>query len=267
MSGPPACSQQRNHAARPAQRPATAPPPSRVHPRYAGVVDPGENHMANLADDYGTDVEIYVKALTTTIHADTPAGAPTALHVLLEQLGLERHEHATGGPVYIWHTVPEHLGADEQKRVATRAVPVLLLAGYEVNCTSDVFDEAAYRQAVRSPRPCGPPCRTATGTGRLPLAPGTGPPRPVRRPGGPIPGEIRSSLYTPTDQQPAQAPARNRLVPPLSARLYPDRTRPDLHAGRHPPGGRRHRNAARRAAPQLTVHRPGGACPTPPPTR
>lgn len=32
--------------------------------------------MANLADECGTDVEIYVKALTTTIHADTPTGAP-----------------------------------------------------------------------------------------------------------------------------------------------------------------------------------------------
>ncbi|MFD6434493.1 hypothetical protein [Streptomyces venezuelae] len=108
--------------------------------------------MANLADEYGTDVEIYVKALTTTIHADTPAGAPAQLHDLLEQLGLERHELATGGLSYIWHTVPEHLGADEQKHLATRAIPALLLAGYEVNCTPDVFDEAAYRQAVHDIR-------------------------------------------------------------------------------------------------------------------
>ncbi|MET9664953.1 hypothetical protein ABZY19_06225 [Streptomyces sp. NPDC006475] len=53
--------------------------------------------MANLADEYGTDVEIYIKALTTTIHADTPTGAPAQLHDLLEQLGLERHEYPTGG--------------------------------------------------------------------------------------------------------------------------------------------------------------------------
>lgn len=32
--------------------------------------------MANLADVYGADVEIYVMALTTTIHADTPTGPP-----------------------------------------------------------------------------------------------------------------------------------------------------------------------------------------------
>ncbi|MGW5868248.1 hypothetical protein ACWFRJ_39585 [Streptomyces sp. NPDC055239] len=117
--------------------------------------------MANLADENGTDVEIYVKALTTTLHADTPTGAPAKLHDLLEQLGLECHELPTGGPLYIWHTVPEHLGAQEQKRLATRAFPALLLAGYEVNCSPEVFDDAAYRQAVhdiRTPaaRPAAP---------------------------------------------------------------------------------------------------------------
>jgi hypothetical protein len=48
--------------------------------------------------------------------------------------------------------VPEHLGADEQKRLVTRAIPALLLAGYEVSCASDVFDEAAYRQAMHDIR-------------------------------------------------------------------------------------------------------------------
>ncbi|MGC0386663.1 hypothetical protein [Streptomyces sp. SAI-129] len=105
--------------------------------------------MANLADEYGTDVEIYIKALTTTIHADTRTGAPAELHALLEQLGLERHEHPAGEPLFIWHTVPEHLGAGEQKRLANRAIPALLLAGYTVNCDPEVFDEAIYQQAER----------------------------------------------------------------------------------------------------------------------
>ncbi|MFC4612885.1 hypothetical protein ACFO9E_34830 [Streptomyces maoxianensis] len=105
--------------------------------------------MGNRADDYGTDVEIYIKALTTTIHADTPTGAPRKLHDLL---GLEGHEYPVGAPIYIWHVVPEHLGADEQKRLATRAIPALLLAGYKVNCAPEVFDEAAYQQAVREIR-------------------------------------------------------------------------------------------------------------------
>ncbi|MFE9686759.1 hypothetical protein [Streptomyces sp. NPDC006285] len=81
-----------------------------------------------------------------------PTNAPAELHDLLERLGLERHELPTGAPLYIWHTVPERLGADEQKRLATRTIPALLLAGYEVNCAPDVFDEAAYRQAVQEAR-------------------------------------------------------------------------------------------------------------------
>ncbi|MFJ3019510.1 hypothetical protein ACIPH4_00915 [Streptomyces tendae] len=104
--------------------------------------------MANLADEYGTDVEIYIKALTTTIHADTPTGAPASLHDLLDQLGLERHAYPAGEPLYIWHTVPDHLDSDEQKRLANRAIPTLLLAGYTVNCDPEVFDEALYQQAV-----------------------------------------------------------------------------------------------------------------------
>ncbi|MET9564738.1 hypothetical protein [Streptomyces tauricus] len=125
--------------------------------------------MANLADEYGTDVEIYIKALTTTIHADTASGAPAELHSLLEQLGLERHEQPTGAPLYIWHTVPEHLDADEQKRLATRAIATLLLAGYEVNCAPDVFDEATFRQAVQEAR---------TGPERLAVQKPTPVPRP-----------------------------------------------------------------------------------------
>ncbi|WP_327370589.1 hypothetical protein [Streptomyces sp. NBC_01217] len=130
--------------------------------------------MANLADEYGTDVEICIKALTTTIHADTSTGAPAQLHDLLEQLGLERHEYPTGGPLYIWHTVPEHLGADEQKRLASRAIPALLVAGYEVNCTPDVFDEATYRQAVHDIR-----TRAARPAAQQPAPPASSPSRPA----------------------------------------------------------------------------------------
>jgi hypothetical protein len=69
--------------------------------------------------------------------------------------------------------VPEHLGTDEQKRLAIRAIPALLLAGYDVNCTPDVFEEATYRQAVHDirtraarpaaqhPAPVGSPSRPA----------------------------------------------------------------------------------------------------------
>ncbi|MEV5484028.1 MULTISPECIES: hypothetical protein [Streptomyces] len=108
--------------------------------------------MGNRADECGTDVEIYRKPLTDTIHADTPSGAPEQLLDLLDLLDLERREVRTAGPVYIWHEVPGHLDADEQKRLASRAIPALLVAGYKVNCTPDVFDEAAYQQAVQEIR-------------------------------------------------------------------------------------------------------------------
>ncbi|MCZ4103073.1 hypothetical protein G3I60_35830 [Streptomyces sp. SID13666] len=112
--------------------------------------------MANLADEYGTDVEVYIKALTTTIHADTATGAPGRLLDLLDPLGLERREVRTAGPVYTRHVAPQHLDADEQKRLAIRAIPALLLAGYKVNCAPEVFNEDAYQQAVREIRASKP---------------------------------------------------------------------------------------------------------------
>ncbi|ALO96687.1 hypothetical protein SHL15_5623 [Streptomyces hygroscopicus subsp. limoneus] len=101
--------------------------------------------MGNRADDEGTDVEIYRKPLTDTIHADTPTGAPEQLLALLDALGLERK---TAGPIYVWHEVPDHLDEDEKKKVATRAIPSLLLAGYVVNIPDDLFAPAAYQEAV-----------------------------------------------------------------------------------------------------------------------
>ncbi|MEV8426425.1 hypothetical protein [Streptomyces niveus] len=129
--------------------------------------------MANLADEYGTDVEIYRKALSDTVHADTPTGAPETLLALLDQLGLERHTVETGGPTYIWHEVPGHYDEDAKKRLVSRAMPTLLLAGYIVNIPDDLFDTAAYAQAA--------------GEIRLPAA---GPPEPAVPvpPGPPSPG-------------------------------------------------------------------------------
>ncbi|KPC62664.1 hypothetical protein [Streptomyces chattanoogensis] len=118
--------------------------------------------MGNRADDEGTDVEIYRKPLSDTIHADTPTSAPDKLLALLDSLGLERKTEVTAGPVYVWHEVPSHLSEEEKKQLATRAVPSLLLAGYVVNIPDDLFDPAAYRNAVaqiRNHRAPTPPAR------------------------------------------------------------------------------------------------------------
>ena len=125
--------------------------------------------MGNRADETGMDVEIYRKPLSDTIVADTATGSPAELLDMLDMLGLERKEVATSGPVYIWHEVPAHLDAQEQKRLASRAIPVLLISGCKVNCTPQVFDEAAYQQAVREVRALQAPIPSET---PRPSAPG-----------------------------------------------------------------------------------------------
>ncbi|MCX5238851.1 hypothetical protein OG824_26975 [Streptomyces prunicolor] len=65
--------------------------------------------MGNRADDEGTDVEIFIRALTDTVHADTPTGAPEELLALLDQLGFERNTvkpAGSSGPTYVWHEAP-----------------------------------------------------------------------------------------------------------------------------------------------------------------
>ncbi|MFF8958622.1 hypothetical protein [Streptomyces sp. NPDC014894] len=118
--------------------------------------------MGNRADESGSDVEIYRKPLSNTIHADTATGAPERLLALLDQLGLQRQTLATAGPAYVWHKVPADLAEAEQKRLATRVVPTLLMAGYIVNITDDVFDPAAYQEVVAQYRSRSvPPAGTA----------------------------------------------------------------------------------------------------------
>lgn len=111
--------------------------------------------MGNRADDEGTDVEIYRRALTDTVHADAPTGAPEQLLALLDQLGFERNTLRPAGdegPTYIWHEAPGHLSQREKKRLATRAVPALLTAGYAVGIPDYLFDRAVYRRAVAAIR-------------------------------------------------------------------------------------------------------------------
>ncbi|MDX3523265.1 hypothetical protein [Streptomyces scabiei] len=123
--------------------------------------------MGNRADEEGTDVEIYRKPLTDTVHADTPTGAPAQLLDLLDRLGFERKTVETAGPVYVWHEVPAGLSEDGKKRLATRAVPTLLLAGYVVHIPDDLIDPAAYEDAVtrlRTPSTSSTPGSVPTST-------------------------------------------------------------------------------------------------------
>ncbi|MFD4177239.1 hypothetical protein [Streptomyces anulatus] len=75
--------------------------------------------MENRADDEGNDVTIYRKALTDTVHADTPTGAPEPLLALLDRLGFERQTLVTAEPVRIWHEAPGNLDEAAKKQLAT----------------------------------------------------------------------------------------------------------------------------------------------------
>jgi hypothetical protein len=129
--------------------------------------------VGNRADDEGTDIAIYRRPLTDTVHADTPTGAPEQLLALLDELGFERNTVRPAGdkgPTYIWHEAPGHLSEEETQRLATRAVPALLTAGYAVSIRGYLFDRAVYRRAVADIRaqrvtPAGPP-PAATGRPR-----------------------------------------------------------------------------------------------------
>ncbi|MFI1183576.1 hypothetical protein ACH4UT_29085 [Streptomyces sp. NPDC020799] len=100
--------------------------------------------MGSLADQTGNDVEIHRRPLNDTIYVDSGSAPAETLLTLLDHLGFERRTAA----IYVWHEVPKHLPEMEQKKLATRAIPTLLTAGYRVNIHPDLFDEATYRNAV-----------------------------------------------------------------------------------------------------------------------
>lgn len=94
----------------------------------------------SLADECGTDVEIYRRFGSPVIYADSRTGAPKELLQLLDTLGLDRH---TLPPFYVWHQVPDELLEDAQHQLASRACAAVHLAGYRVTIDPDVVNEPA----------------------------------------------------------------------------------------------------------------------------
>ncbi|MFE3329020.1 hypothetical protein [Streptomyces sp. NPDC059176] len=133
--------------------------------------------MGNLADESGTDVEIYRRAFTpNVIHVVSRSDASEELLVLLDSLGLERKTEETDGPAYVWHETPEGLSEAAQKALATRAALPLMIANYDINIDPDVYDVTAWAQAMYEHRSAQ---AQAAGAPGLP-PPGPAGPKPPR---------------------------------------------------------------------------------------
>ncbi|WP_318209534.1 MULTISPECIES: hypothetical protein [unclassified Streptomyces] len=128
----------------------------------------------NLADENGTDVEIYRKTgHLDRLHIVSRTGAPEELLALLDAAGLERRSETTDGPVYTWHETPEGLSQQAQRQLVSREILPLLIAGYDVNIDPDELDVTAWAQAMQAHRAD----RGRSGTYQPAPPPATDPPR------------------------------------------------------------------------------------------
>jgi hypothetical protein len=117
----------------------------------------------SLADEHEVDVEFYHR--DGTIYVDTRTSAPEQLLVLLDGLGLERHD-CEGE---IWHQVPDRMNEIAMKDMADRAAWLLTRHGFQVSVDAGLFGGTAYRAALAaSPahRPSSAPAAPAPSASR-----------------------------------------------------------------------------------------------------
>ncbi|MFB7270789.1 hypothetical protein [Streptomyces sp. NPDC056244] len=132
----------------------------------------------NLADESGTDVEIYRRYGDDSVYVDSRTGAPERLVELLDDIGTTRH---TDGP-YTWRQLPvDGHTEDEIRQSATGALVMLATAGFRVNLDPQLFDRATHeallahaadmrehyrkQDAARSPRPAQSAAAPGTAVG------------------------------------------------------------------------------------------------------
>ncbi|MFZ3470455.1 hypothetical protein ACODT3_24430 [Streptomyces sp. 4.24] len=134
--------------------------------------------MGNLADESGTDVEMYRPAFNPdTIHVITRSDAPEELLALLDLAGLERKTETADGSVHVWHETPEGLSKKAQKQLVTRSMLPLLIAAYDVNYQQDVYDVTAWAQAMAEHRSQQAKPKSAQTPAIAPPGPPSTPPR------------------------------------------------------------------------------------------
>ncbi|WP_405852454.1 hypothetical protein OG361_06985 [Streptomyces sp. NBC_00090] len=93
--------------------------------------------MSFLHEEYGTDIEIYRKRLSTEVVAD--CDNPQAHRVLVACGFVEK----VLPPHYVWHQLPERLSEEEQKHRATRAVCLLRAQDFDANIAEDLISDEA----------------------------------------------------------------------------------------------------------------------------
>ncbi|CAM5305946.1 hypothetical protein [Streptomyces abikoensis] len=103
----------------------------------------------SLADEYGTDVEIYRRG--GEVYADSRTGAPEPLLALLDEAGFTRSTRA----IYTWHELPDGLPAVEEIRRCTLAAYLLLAADYQVVIAPSLYDGSRARVFVEELRSRG----------------------------------------------------------------------------------------------------------------
>ncbi|MGW6742851.1 hypothetical protein ACWGDX_19365 [Streptomyces sp. NPDC055025] len=132
----------------------------------------------NLADESGTDVEIYRRFGDDAIYVDSRTGAPEQLAELLDDIGTTLH---TNGP-YTWRQLAvEGFTEEEIRQSATDALVMLATAGFRVNLDPQLYDRATHeallahaaqmrehyrrQDAARPPRPTQPTAVPGTAAG------------------------------------------------------------------------------------------------------
>ncbi|MFE5908695.1 hypothetical protein ACFQ6B_06355 [Streptomyces wedmorensis] len=98
--------------------------------------------MSFLHEEYGADLEIYRKPLSTEVVAD--CDNPQAHKVLIACGFVEKVLH----PYYVWHQLPEGLSEEEQKHRAPRAVCLLRAQDFDANIVEDLISEEAVASAL-----------------------------------------------------------------------------------------------------------------------
>lgn len=198
--------------------PASAPQAgsAEVPARTSPSRSPEGSSMGNLADTYGTDVEIYPWG-DEIVRADCRTGLPESGHRVLRSCGFTAPGDPGDSSCYI---LPSGLPDPERKIATTSAVKVLAALGYRVAIAPDLVARTA--EESLDPRPGGrpPPSRSRPARPRPAPTPALRrPPRHPRPQHGPPAASAETFPFRPSRSRPVNCTRAERAPPP--ARSHP----------------------------------------------